>query len=297
MIPKRIFYVWGAGERKPRDVQVCIQTWRQIMPDYEIIEINENSNQYFDFNENLRTNKFFRTVYENKMWAYVADYIRIKTLYDHGGIYFDTDVSAVRPLDKFLKNRAFVGMQNTEYVEPAILGSVSKNPLLKEILNFYDNDIWKMPIFTMPQIFQYFLQKLYKIAGFPDKTEQKIIKTPDITIYPERYFIPFRYQTSFTPDCVEPDTHTIHWFGGSWTRPSVINWLMNKHLVPDLKFNPDYDIVKTTRLWIGRITIIKITSYANNTVSIRFLRIIPLIKLTNKYLKLFDIIPVLKIKK
>ena len=52
MIPKRIFYVWGAGERKPRDVQVCIQTWRQIMPDYEIIEINENSNQYFDFNEN-----------------------------------------------------------------------------------------------------------------------------------------------------------------------------------------------------------------------------------------------------
>ena len=116
MIPKRIFYVWGAGERKPRDVQVCIQTWRQIMPDYEIIEINENSNQYFDFNENLRTNKFFRTVYENKMWAYVADYIRIKTLYDHGGIYFDTDVSAVRPLDKFLKNRAFVGIQNTEYV-------------------------------------------------------------------------------------------------------------------------------------------------------------------------------------
>ena len=49
MIPKRIFYVWGANEKKPRAVQVCVQTWRQIMPDYEIIEINENNTKYFDF--------------------------------------------------------------------------------------------------------------------------------------------------------------------------------------------------------------------------------------------------------
>ena len=39
-IPKRIFYVWGANERKPRDVLACIQSWRQNCADYEIIEIN-----------------------------------------------------------------------------------------------------------------------------------------------------------------------------------------------------------------------------------------------------------------
>lgn len=297
MIPKRIFYVWGAGEKKPRDVQVCIQTWRQVMPDYEIIEINEDSTQYFDFQENLRHSKFFRTVYENKMWAYVADYVRIKTLYDHGGIYFDTDVSAVRPLDKFLKNRAFVGMQNTEYVEPAILGAQKGNALLKKILDFYETDFWRMPIFTMPQIFQHFLMRDYGLSQFPEKPNQKIIHTDDITVYPERYFIPFRYQTEFTPECVESDTCTIHWFGGSWTRPSVIDWLMNKHLVPDLKLDPSRDVVKTIRLSIGRVTIVKIISYANNWTVVRFLKIIPLMKMTDKYLKLFNILPILKIKK
>ncbi|MCQ2562710.1 MAG: hypothetical protein MJ158_03815 [Alphaproteobacteria bacterium] len=112
MIPKRIFYVWGANEKKPRDVLVCIQTWRQMMPDYEIIELNEDDKTYFDYEENLKANKWFRTVYQNKMWAYVADYIRIKVLYEHGGIYFDTDVSVVKSLTPLLKNKCFVGMQN-----------------------------------------------------------------------------------------------------------------------------------------------------------------------------------------
>lgn len=297
MIPKRIFYVWGAGEKKPRDVQVCIQTWRQVMPDYEIIEINENSSQYFDFQENLKNNKFFRTVYNNKMWAYVADYIRIKTLHDHGGIYFDTDVSAVRPLDKFLKNPAFVGMQNTEYVEPAILGAQKNNPLLKKILEFYNREIWELPIFTMPQIFRHFLVRDYGITQFLDKEKQKIIHTDDIAIYPERYFIPFRYQSEFTPDCVEKDTCTIHWFGGSWTRPSVIDWLMNKHLNNDLKPNTSLDVVKATRLAIGGTTIIKILTYADKTTVVKLLRIIPLMKTTDKYFYLFNILPIFKVKK
>ena len=46
--------MWGAGETKPRDVQVCIQTWRQVMPDYEIIEINQDDTRWFDFSKNIR---------------------------------------------------------------------------------------------------------------------------------------------------------------------------------------------------------------------------------------------------
>lgn len=297
MIPKRIFYVWGAGEKKPRDVQVCIQTWRQIMPDYEIIEINESSNKYFDFQENLQKNKFFRTVYNNKMWAYVADYIRIKTLYDHGGIYFDTDVSAVKPLDKFLNQPAFVGMQNQEYVEPAILGAEKHNPLLKDILDFYDQKIWELPIFTMPQIFQHVLFHNYDLARFPEKSQQKIIKARDITIYPERYFIPFRYQSEFTPECVENDTCTIHWFGGSWVKPSVIYWLMNKHLVPDLKIDPSKDITKTTRFAIGHTTMVKVISYANADTRVKLFKVIPLVNITSGRMWLFGCLPILKIKK
>ena len=158
-IPKRIFYVWGANERKPRDVLACIQSWRQNCADYEIIEINELSKNYFNYQEELKNNSWFRTVHNMKMWAYVADYVRIKVLYDNGGIYMDTDVTCVKNFDDFLNLPAFVGMQNERYVEPAILGSVEGNQLLEKILNYYKQDVWNNPPTTMPEIFELFLQR------------------------------------------------------------------------------------------------------------------------------------------
>lgn len=296
MIPKRIFYVWGINDPKKRDVQVCIQTWRQVMPDYEIIELNEDNKKYFDYEKELKENKWFRTIYENKMWAYVADYIRIKVLYEHGGIYFDTDVSAVRPLDKFLKDKCFVGMQNQEYVEPAILGAEKHNDFLGKVLNFYNNDIWKLPIFTMPQIFQHFLKQEYNATIFPEKQDQNIIKLSDITLYPEKFFIPFRYQSEFTPECVEKDTHTIHWFGGSWVKPQIIDWLMNKHI------NPDADILHTeVPTWIrfclfGKTTLVKIAKY--KTKSITYFLHIPIFTVDeDKGIYLFKHIKIFRAKK
>lgn len=233
MIQKRIFYVWGANDAYKRDMLVCIQTWRQILPDYEIIEINENSTQYFNFQEELKTNRWFRTVYNKKMWAYVADYIRVKVLYDNGGIYFDTDVSVIKSLDKFLSQDCFVGIQSSgknSYTEPAILGAQKGNPFLGDVVKFYDDGIWKEPIYTIPQIFAKFLKLRYNIYEFPPKNQQKIIHLNDITLYPERFFIPFEFGQQFTPECIEDDTYTIHWFGGSWCRPDIEFFLKNKHL-------------------------------------------------------------------
>lgn len=298
MIPKRIFYVWGANEKKPRAVQVCVQTWRQIMPDYEIIEINENNTKYFDFKKELKNNKWFKTVYENKLFAYISDYIRIKVLYEHGGIYFDTDVSAVRKLDDMLENDCFVGMQNEKYVEPAILGACKYNKLLEKVLDFYNEqkneNIWTLPIFTMPQIFEHFFIKMYDIHGFPEKKSQKIISLSDITIYPERYFIPFRCSDVFSPECVEEDTRTIHWFGGSWQKPEIVTWLKNKHINRDttlLKIQSP--TVKRYKL-IGNNTILKICS-TNKECNVYFLHI-PLFKVNDKGIYLFKWIRLFKTK-
>lgn len=219
-IPKRIFYVWGVNDPKKRDVLACIQTWRTACPDYEIIEINEDSKKYFDFQKELQTNKWFKAVYDQHMWAYVADYVRIKVLYANGGIYLDTDVSTIKPLDKFLSDPAFVGIQDNatdgkgDYVEPAILGAQQGNKLLKFILDFYSQDIWNLPIYTMPQIFEHAFHALYKTAPYPKKSKQKIIKYPDIHLYPEDVFIPFRFYEKFDPKCIKTGTHTIHWWGG-----------------------------------------------------------------------------------
>ncbi len=240
-IPKRVFYVWGANEPKREEVLKCMRTWEQFLPDYDIVEINEESTTYFNFQEELKNNKWFRTVYERKMWAYVADYIRMKTLYDNGGIYFDTDVSVVQNMDKFLKEPAFVGIQCStqdgtgDWVEPAICGAQKGNKFIEKVVSFYDELIWKKPIYTMPQLFNYYLRE-YDIFPFPKKEKQKIIKLPDLTIYPERYFIPYRFREEYKPECIKKDTHTIHWWGGSWTKPEVIKFLQTKHLNVQQKF-------------------------------------------------------------
>ncbi len=235
-IPKRIFYVWGAGEAKRPEVQKCIDTWKQFLPDYEIAELNEDNKEYFDYEHELKTNHWFKTVYSRKMWAYVADYIRIKALYEHGGIYFDTDVSVVKNMDKFLHNPAFVGMQSSsldgcgDFVEPAICAAQRGNKFFGQIVRFYDSAIWTESVYTMPLVFDHFLRE-YKIFPFPIKSEQKIIKLPDLTIYPERYFIPFRYGEKFDKSCIEDSTHTVHWWGASWVKEENKKFLNHKHLL------------------------------------------------------------------
>lgn len=236
MIPKRIFYVWGANENKKRDVNLCILTWLDKCSGYEIIEINENSSKYFNFKEEINKNLWFKTIYENKLYAYISDYIRIKVLYEHGGIYLDTDVSTLKNFDTFLNNKAFVGIQNDtktnkNILEPAILGSTAGNEILKDVLNFYNDEIWELPIYTMPQIFQYVLEKKYGKITAPEKSKQKIIELSDISLYPERFFIPMRVGETFNKSCIEKDTTTIHWFGGSWVKSNIDYFLKNKHKI------------------------------------------------------------------
>ena len=296
MIPKRIFYVWGVNDAKKRDVQVCIQTWRQYMPDYEIIEINEASVEYFDFQKELKENSWFKAVYDRQMWAYVSDYIRVNVLYNNGGIYFDTDVSAVGSMDEFLNEPMFVGLQSPQYTEPAIMGAEKENLFLKDVLSFYQEKIWHEPIFPIPKIFEYYLKEKHGLSSFPAKDKQEIIRLADISIYPQRFFIPFGCGEVFNPECVEKDTKTIHWYGGSWCKPEIVKWLKNKHkksLQENLKV--EFDARRTVCLF----GLIPLCSFDKNKKAlsicgVSFLKAKE--KGTKTILTLFGCIPLFKIK-
>lgn len=304
MIPKRIFYVWGVDDPKKRDVLACMQSWRQNCPDYEIVEINEDSKKYFDFQKELKTNRWFKTVYDRKMWAYVADYVRIKTLYDNGGIYLDTDVSVVKTFDKFLNDPAFVGMQDDSHVEPAILGAQKGNKFLKYVLDIYTQKIWELPIYTMPELFDWAFRNLYKeeFCQFGDRNNQKTVRYQDINIYPEGVFIPFRGTEKFTPECITPKTHTIHWWNASWVKPSILHFLKNKHLLSLEKL--DALPLNKVELRILNIPFLKLKIYEEKVTlgSLLLLKKVALSKTKGKYVenfcwKLFGIIPMWTVMK
>lgn len=293
MIPKRIFYVWGFGEQKTRDVQICIQSWRNVMPDYEIIEINEQSKRYFDWQAELKRSKFFRVMYKNRLWAFMADYIRLRVLYENGGIYCDTDIQTIKSLNKFLENPAFVGLQNLAYTEPAILGAHAKNEFLRKVLDFYENDFWNLPIYTIPQIFQHILATEYGIKQY-DITN--VLNTPDLCIYSKDTFIPF------IPDgnihTLSNNTYTIHWFKGSWVRKSVLEWLEHKHINPNKELDISKDLIRVERFCLPftKISLIKKEQRLLSTTT-KIFHCVILTRTTARYVYLFGILPILKTKK
>ena len=91
-IPKVNHYCWFGGNPLPKSAEKCIKSWQKYCPDYEIKRWDESN---FDVN----CNEYCRYCYENKKWAFLTDYIRLKVVYENGGVYLDTDVELLKPLD------------------------------------------------------------------------------------------------------------------------------------------------------------------------------------------------------
>ena len=201
MIPKRIIYCWFGGKDKPENVQNCIKTWKEHMPDWEYLEINES-------NFNINYNEYTQKAYESKKWAYVSDVARIWGLYNFGGIYMDTDVLVYKPLDEFLKHDFFTGFEQVHYPVTATMGACKGNKVIKEILDVYETkkfethaNWWEYETNTM--IISDVLGKYFN----RDKIEYQ--EKDNMAIYPRETFCSW---TGEKPDNV----YTQHLMLGSW---------------------------------------------------------------------------------
>lgn len=58
-IPKRISYCWFGGNPLPDRVKKCIDSWKRICPDYEIIRWDEK-------NYNINKIPFIKEAYKEK---------------------------------------------------------------------------------------------------------------------------------------------------------------------------------------------------------------------------------------
>lgn len=132
MIPKTIHYCWFGGNGLPSHLKAYIETWRTYCPDYEIIEWNERN---FD----VSANQYCKEAYAAKKWAFVSDYARLKILYECGGIYMDTDVEVLKPLDELLKFDFFTGFESETIPITGIMGSKEKHDVIRKLLNEYED--------------------------------------------------------------------------------------------------------------------------------------------------------------
>ena len=95
MIPKIIHLCWFSNDAYPKVISKCLATWDKYLKGYEIMLWN------FDRFPKGKS-KWVDEAFENKKYAFAADYIRAYALYNYGGIYLDSDVEVLKNLKPLL---------------------------------------------------------------------------------------------------------------------------------------------------------------------------------------------------
>ena len=172
------------------------------MPDYEIIEWNENN---FDINSHIYT----KESYNSKKWAFVSDYVRLIALYQYGGIYLDTDMYILKRFDDFLENDLILGKEDLEYISAGMIASNKENIYIKDILDIY-NDLNKRE--TIPKL-------MTKI--FNENKNKYISQNMHIKIFERNYFYPFTANNinKFNYINSPNESYAVHLWNYSWGNP------------------------------------------------------------------------------
>lgn len=218
-LPKVIHYCWFGGNPLPESAKKCIASWRKFFPDYEIKEWNESN---FDVNCIPYTSE----AYAAKKYAFVSDYARNKIIYEHGGVYFDTDVEVIAPMDDILARGAYMGFEinpckSRKYGAVASGLGIAATPghiVYAQIIDYYRNLHFILPDGTQ-NITDAVVNITTRILVKNGLTNiEGIQSVKHIYIYPSDYFNPLDDATGKLHKT--DNTRTIHWFTKTWMNTS-----------------------------------------------------------------------------
>ena len=212
MIPKVIHYCWFGKSEKSKLSRKCIASWAKYMPEYKIIEWNEDN---FDINQN----SYCKFCYENRKWAYLSDFVRLKVVSEYGGIYFDTDVEAIRSFDELCEYSAFFGFENDKNVATGLgFGAEAHHPILKamieEYINLEQEPEGAVKLVVCPQL------NTKALIPFGLKLNGKRQLLGDVIVLPKECLNPYEDATGILQK--SDNTYSIHWYSKSWMSKKIV---------------------------------------------------------------------------
>ena len=214
MIPRVIHYCWFGGKPLPELAVRCIASWREHMPGCEIKQWDEDN---FD----VYSVPYTAEAYRLGQYAYVSDYARLWILSHHGGIYLDTDVELLRPLDDMLEQGPFMGQEQPEHRDDAVmhcamgLGMACEpgHPFIARMLKHYQHTHFVSLTGRQGDTIVDITRRL--MADDPvEPVADGIVRCAGFTIYPWQWLCPVNYFTGQVT--ITPLTHAIHHYAASW---------------------------------------------------------------------------------
>lgn len=206
MIPKVIHYCWFGRGQMPKLALKCIESWKKYCPDYEIKEWNEDN---FD----IDMYPYVREAYNARKFAFVTDVVRLYALYHEGGIYMDTDVEVIKPLDSLLAYDAVSGFESEAQIPTGLMACRDGHPLFKELLDEYNGIHFVRPDGTLDTT-----TNVIRISNTCRKYGLRLDNTLQtvrgFTLLPKDYLCPIEHEGHRLR--LTENTLCIHHFAGSW---------------------------------------------------------------------------------
>ena len=184
MIPKIIHQVW-LGDPMPDKFVKLHEKLKETNPSWQIKLWDEESIEI------LLCDCF---AYAHATKAGSSNVVRLIALQQYGGVYFDLDFVAVKPIDELEKYSAFVARQPDGVLCNAAMGATPSHPWINAMLENYGE-----------------YQK--KDAAWGCHVMEPHL-TPDVTILPTDTFYPYGHNESPKPPT--ENTLAYHLWEGSW---------------------------------------------------------------------------------
>lgn len=197
MIPKTIHYCWFGKLPKNDVITMCLKSWNERLPEFEIKEWNEEN---FD----AAAHPFTARMGQERRWAFMSDYARLKILEEHGGFYLDTDMLILRSLSPLCDSECVLGEEEDGVISAGMIAAAPHHPFIKRCMAYYDNiDALE----TIPRI----LTKIY--AAYEDKES--------IRVLPPKSFYPFDFHHigKYRGQDLGQETYGVHMWNYSWGSP------------------------------------------------------------------------------
>lgn len=205
-IPKKIHYCWFGNSEIPKQFCDNIETWKKYCPDYEIVLWNED-------NYDVSKNKYMRQAYEAQKWGFVPDYARLDIVNTYGGIYLDTDVELLRPIDELLQYEMFCGFENDKYVAFGLgFGAVKNHEILQKMMDEYDRTEFikgngELNLIASPIYQTKVLENYGLIRNGNSQVHEKF------TVFSSEYFAPINAYGIGQPTL---NSYSIHQYAATW---------------------------------------------------------------------------------
>lgn len=211
-IPRTVHYCWFGYGEKPRMVKKCMESWQKHLTGYTFIEWNERK---FD----VSSHPFVREAYEAKKYAFVSDYVRLTALLEEGGIYMDTDVEVLKPLDPLLEKNAFTGFEDDTFLQSGTLGFAKGHDLIKYFLSYYENKHFTNKDGSLNMKTNTSLMTSQCLQFGLIQNGQYQVLNNGVEVFPRTYFSPYDYING--ESFINEESYTIHHYAQTWLPAST----------------------------------------------------------------------------